>query len=300
MSVRVTLCPTCGKQTGMYESGRSDSIAANKCECHPPTDPTPTQTRAINVFGGPMKHLTAMSHEEMRCELAEYRRLAALAATGDAPLSAEEVERAAREIVDDLFPDYQHADGGVGRSYQNMVIERLTSALGSVRPILCGTLAAQLATARAEVVELRRVIEADTGGVILGYIDDIRSLKETLGAAHRAMKQVCPDEPEDEGINYVCLDGEGDPQIEAATLGEAIIQLDAWFGAYQIATEKREQAARAERDALREKVQRVTEPYLALLLDHDSRKWIAPEIWFAIEQAVKGTPARPTDTGRDG
>lgn len=59
-------------------------------------------------------------------------------------------------------------------------------------------------------------------------------------------------------------------------------------------------AARAERDALRERVRRITEPYMALLLDRDSRKWIAPQIWFAIEQAVKATPARPTDTGRDG
>lgn len=30
---------------------------------------------ATNVLGGPMKHLSAMSYEEMREELAEYRRI---------------------------------------------------------------------------------------------------------------------------------------------------------------------------------------------------------------------------------
>jgi len=33
MTVQITTCPSCGQQTGMYEAGRTASIAADKCVC---------------------------------------------------------------------------------------------------------------------------------------------------------------------------------------------------------------------------------------------------------------------------
>lgn len=39
MSVRITTCPICGEQTGVYEAGRIESVAANKCKCPPAPAP---------------------------------------------------------------------------------------------------------------------------------------------------------------------------------------------------------------------------------------------------------------------
>lgn len=33
MTLRIERCPDCGEQTGLYESGRIESIAADKCKC---------------------------------------------------------------------------------------------------------------------------------------------------------------------------------------------------------------------------------------------------------------------------
>lgn len=53
------------------------------------------------------------------------------------------------------------------------------------------------------------------------------------------------------------------------------------------------QEARTEIDTLKRRVDTLEKalvvsaiPYEALLLDAESRKWIAPEVWNAIEQAV--------------
>lgn len=48
MSVRITTCPICGEQTGVYEAGRIESVAANKCKCPPaPAPRTVTEERWV-------------------------------------------------------------------------------------------------------------------------------------------------------------------------------------------------------------------------------------------------------------
>lgn len=124
-----------------------------------PTDPTPTQTPAINVFGGPMKHLTAMSHEEMRCELAEYRRLAALAATGDAPLPP----RTACPECGEGCPGWWDSGDGQVKCRACDEYEQIRTAYTALAAQIAAVLAqtAQHARAMAEVTEENQGLRAE-------------------------------------------------------------------------------------------------------------------------------------------
>lgn len=50
MSVRITTCPICGEQTGVYEAGRIESVAANKCKCPPAPAPRTVTEERWGIF----------------------------------------------------------------------------------------------------------------------------------------------------------------------------------------------------------------------------------------------------------
>jgi hypothetical protein len=82
-----------------------------------------------------------------------------------------------------------------------------------------------------------------------------------------------------------------EPQAQCGNCGEQMMGTE-WAGWYNhwrdLARELLNSHAELERerDALREALASAVIPYEALLLDSESRRWIAPEVWSAMETAV--------------